>query len=363
MRVSYTTGTGESYNETFAITVGIRQPRWNAPTPTITPSPTVRVLLRPQVVVESYDTGAELQPGTIFNLTLDLVNLGNSDAKSMTLVLGGGSIPNDQGTPSPGGFSGSGDLSNFAPLGTSNLIYLGDIAQGGTMQTSPQMIVNVTTQPGAYPFKLSFIYLDERGNRIQDDQVITLLVFKLPQVEINFYRAPDIYFSGQMGVLPIQVTNLGRTSVVLGNLVVSSSGADISNNISLVGALEPGGFFTLDANIMPYLPGSLDIIAEINYTDDFNQPRTVTQLLTINVEDGSFVEPTPEVPIDDGSNPPVVVDNESIGDKAWRFLLGLFGLDSAPPQAQPVIPVDNGIIDPLDPGGKGIPIDGGKSIP
>jgi hypothetical protein len=358
---------GEMFSENFNVVVYVEQPKYYpprpTPTPTITPTPTQMVIERPQLVVDGYSTTVDpLQPGTTFNLTLNVRNLGNANAKSVTLVLGGGTIPNDQGTPQPG-FSGSADLTNFAPLGSSNLVFMGDISAGQVVATSPQLIVNTNTQPGVYPFKLSYIYTDSKGHYIQDDQVITLLVYALPNVEIGFYRAPDIYFSGQMGTLPIQVTNLGRRSAVLGNLVVTSGNADIQNNVSLVSALEPGGFFTLDATIIPFAPGPLEILAEINYTDDFNMPRTISTMLTINVEDGSIIiEPTPEFP-DDGGTPEPPTTEEDFGAKLGRFLLGLLGLDSAPQEqggGDIIIPPDDIYIDP---GGKGIPRDGGKGVP
>ena len=126
-----------------------------------------------------------------------------------------------------------------------------------------------------------------------DDQVITLLVYKLPQVEVNFYRYPGIFFAGQMGQLPLQVTNLGRSLAVLGNMKVTAENAEVTNNVALVGALDAGGYFTLDPNLVPYQPGPLELKITVNYTDDFNQPRSIEQTLTIDV-----MEMVIEPPID-----------------------------------------------------------------
>ena len=49
------------------------------------------------------------------------------------------------------------------------------------------------------------------------------------------------------------------------------------NDVLLVGALEPGGYYTLDTEITPMQEGPLELVITINYTDDFNQPRLVTQ--------------------------------------------------------------------------------------
>jgi hypothetical protein len=227
--------------------------------------------------------------------------------------------------------SGS-DLVNFAPLGSSNIVFIGDIPAGTVQETSAHLIVNSSTQPAAYPFKLTFIYSNDQGYRSQDDQVITMLVFNLPKAEISFYRDPGMFFANEMGTLPIQVTNLGKNTAVLGNLTITSDNAEITNNTSLVGMLEPGGYFTLDANILPYAPGPLEITATVNYTDDFNQSRTIIQVITLEIQEQQIIiEPTPRADGSNGEiNPPA--QDEDLGQKILRFLLGLFGLDSAAPQ-------------------------------
>jgi hypothetical protein len=146
--------------------------------------------------------------------------------------------------------------------------------------------------------------------------------------------------AGTPSVLPIQVTNLGKKSYVLGNMKVTVDNADLSNDVSLVGALDPGGYYTLDTGITPMQEGPLDVIVTINYTDDFNQPRYVTNTLSINVS------PMPEVPQglegQDGTSgtPTAPVENvpETFWGKLLRFFKGLFGLGSGVKQT----PTDGG---------------------
>ena len=162
-----------------------------------------------------------------------------------------------------------------------------------------------------------------------DDQVITLLVYSLPKVELGFYQDPGILIAGQMSTLPIQITNLGKTTAILGNLRVTSDGADITNNVALVGPLEQGGYFTLDAMAMPYMEGPLDISLVVSYTDDFNQPRVVEQILSIQVEPMPVFEEIPGEGIDN----PVIEQPETLTQKIIRFLKGLFGLGSGKPSS------------------------------
>jgi len=352
--VSYSDPGGASYTETFTITLYVaadptKVPIYGTPRPSATPT----AIMRPQLVVNAYGTDVDpLQPGSIFQLELNVRNLGNANARAVTMVLGGGVTP-DVGTPQPGTQGSSSDLTTFAPLGSSNLVYLGDVNAAQEFKTTQQLIVNVTANPGAYTFKLSFVYTDPGGTRYVDDQVITLLIYKLPQVEISFYRDPGVFFSGQMGVLPLQITNLGRSNSVLGNLKVTAENADVTNNVALVGSLDPGGYFTLDSNLMPYQAGPLELKISVNYTDDFNQPRVIEQSLSVDVQDMPVME-TPEggIPTDQPSSAP-----ESLFDKVVRFFKGLFGLGSE--QTEPVNSLPSETV-PTVPEGKPVIIPGGK---
>lgn len=322
--VNYTDPYGVAYVDVFTITIDIAYPNYVPSTATPTPGP----ISNPQLIVTRYQTDVDpLQPGSLFRLNLEVVNLGKADAKAVSVVYGGGGTPSDgSGTPTPGGMSGSGgDFTRFAPLGSSNIVFLGDVLKESTISTAQDFIVNVNTEPGAYPFKISFVYTDEKNNRIVDDQVVTLLVFTPPQLEVSFYRDPGIFTAGMENMLPLQVVNLGRKTTVLGNMRVVADGADVFNNVSLVGALEPGGYYSLDASLVPYLEGALVIQIEINYTDDFNQPRTFTQKLPVEVISMIEFEPTP-----DASIPPEIPMEEpqelSFLGKIWQFLKALFGL-------------------------------------
>ncbi|MHB0987897.1 MAG: COG1361 S-layer family protein [Bellilinea sp.] len=358
VNISYTDLAGSAmYTETFTITISLSQPSSSGGVARPTATPTA--VSRPQLVVSNYETDVEpLQPGSMFTLDLSVTNLGNADARTVTMVLGGGSA--DTGTLGAGGVSGGGsDLSTFAPLGSSNLVYLGDLAAGATQKISVPLVVNVTANPAAYAFKISFVFDDTKGVRQSNDQIITLLVFQLPQVEIGFYRDPGVFMTGNLNMLPLQITNLGRKSAVLGNIKVTAQNADVTNNVSLVGALEPGGYFTLDANIMPYQAGPLDLEVTVNYTDDFNQQRVIVQNMSIAVQEMPAPEPMPE-----GQDPNFPTDgngssgNETFWQKIVRFFKGLFGLDSSP--TEPEIPVEKtpfeeqpGNSKPIQPGPKG----------
>lgn len=354
LTVTYTDDDGNPYSEAFTLSIPIGSaPQTPAPFRSRTPTPGYR----PQLLIQSYLTEPEtLSPGSRFTLTLQIVNVGEMGARRITMILGGGSSSggNGAGTPgadSTGGLSGSGgDFTNFAPVGSSNVQFLGDLPATMTLEVTQDMIVNGATAAGAYPLRVSLIYTDERGNSLTDDQVISLLVFSQPILEISYYRPPDPLFAGQTGSLPIQLVNIGRNSAVLGNLEVTSENAELSNNEVLVGWLDPGNFYPLDALITPFEPGTLEVTVTVHFLDDFNQPREFTRTLSVEVMEGGEGGgggggegfPGGEFPIE-----PEPAAPESFLQKVWRVVLGLLGLDSAP--SQPSFTGEPGVIEEAPP--------------
>lgn len=358
MTASYTDDLGSSYSETYNLTFPVTKKSSSSgsarPSSTPTPSP------RPILLIDGYQVDTEpLKPGSIFNLEVRIANMGGTLAREVTLVIGGGTVSNSaSGTPGAetGGVSASGGLENFAPLGQSNFAFLGDLPPGGQLTSIHALIVNSTTQPGAYPLKLSLIYSDTAGKTYTDDQTITLLVYSPPMLEIGFYQPPDTLFAGQPGSLPIQVLNLDRKATILSRVRVSADGAEILNGELPIGYLDTGLSFTIDSQAIPFEPGPLELLVAVDYVDDFNQQQVIEQTLTLEV---LAAEPIPED--FGGGGGGVVVEPEAPQPESFwamvlRFLRGLIGLDSAPVESAPVegLPTEGPIqIVPGAPGTKG----------
>lgn len=349
LTVSYTDSAGTAYSDVFSLTFNVSTGLTQSSSSSSSTS-----LNQTQLVITDYMVDVDLlQPGTTFTLNLEVKNMGAGDAKGVAMVMGGaGSTSTETTTTQSGGISGGGgDLSKFAPLDSSNLVYIGEITSGSTVSLTQKLIVNVTTEPGVYTLKFSFVYNDSKGNKTVDDQVITLLVYSLPQVESSFYMDPGFFYVGTPSTLPIQVTNLGKKTCVLGNMRITADGEEIFNNVSLVGALDPGGYYTLDAEITPSKEGPLDIVVTINYTDDFNQPRTLVQKISVEVQPAMEITPDPGLENPEGngmSGLPVDQMPETFWQKVGRFFKGILGLgsgrsednaiptDTAPAESAPV---------------------------
>jgi hypothetical protein len=341
VNLEYSDDEGNTYTDSFTLAIDLKGTAYVSPSATPTPT----AVVQPQLVITSYETDVSiLQPGTTFELDLDVTNLGNGPAKAVSMVLGGGSVEmNPEGTPQPGISGGEGEFANFAPLNASNIVYLGDLAPGDSLSASQKIIVNVSTSPGAYSLKYSFIYTTETGEKVVDNQVITLLIYQMPVLEVGFYQDPGAIFMQQPNNLPLQVMNLGKQSVVLGNMEVTADGAILENNVALVGPVEAGFYFTLDSTLIPERTGPLDLQIKINYTDDFNQPQVYETVIPIEVvevvmapEDMGMTEGDIGGMQDgssllDGSGQMLnsgVMGPETFWQKIVRAIKGLFGLDS-----------------------------------
>jgi hypothetical protein len=369
MQVSYNDLNGTAYTETFNLTLPVK---WGGSgvAATATPTPTGTASPRPQMVITGYTADTEpLKPGSRFTLDLQAQNMGSGKAKRTTMIIGGGTSSSGglPGTPDPGGVSGgSGEFTNFAPVAASNVQFLGDIDTGESISTQAALIVNSKTEPGAYPMKITFTYTAENGNVYNDDQVITLLVYSPPTVEVNYYQDPGPIFAGQPNRLPLQVVNLGRKATVLGNMTLTAEGAELTQNSVLVGPLDTGGYYTLDATMIPSQPGPLELLVTIDYLDDFNLPQVITKTLSIDVQEMMMPEPVTPEPGAPGMNSipgeaGAPMGPETVVQKLWRFVRGLIGLDSgqtAPGGGGEMPPVEA----PVEgvPGGKPVPVPGPK---
>ena len=99
MTVTYYDAKGTQYSEKFTLNVPVVASNYVAAS---TPTPTS--VSRSQLVITSYETDLQpLQPGAQFALKLTIQNMGNANAKNVTMIVGGGSTGSGSGgTPQPG---------------------------------------------------------------------------------------------------------------------------------------------------------------------------------------------------------------------------------------------------------------------
>ncbi len=125
-------------------------------------------------------------------------------------------------------------------------------------------------------------------------------------------------------------------------MTVQAENAEVSNGQAPIGFLDAGGYFTLDPTLTTFTPGSAEVVVQIDYLDDFNEPKVITQTLTVDVLEA----PEPSEGEGEGGGGAVFepAAPETFWQKVLRFFRGLLGLDSGLPEpAVPVIPPEEEI--------------------
>lgn len=261
---------------------------------------------RPQLLIAGSRTDpAVLAPGDLFTLTLELSNVGGGEARRVTLTIGG---------------EGGSQMKPFAPVASGNVRFVPRLAASSSVEVVQRLVVDGSANPGAYTLPVAMAYDDARGTRHTDLQVISLLVYRRPHFQIDFYRPVEGATVGIPFPLPIEVINLGRTMINVSTLEVTSEQLEISDGSLYVGPLDGGTSGSLEATAVAPQGGTVEILVTVHYLDDFDQPQTVTQTLTVEVEQPQ--EPPPE------AAQAAEETKEGFWDRVLRFLKGLLGLGS-----------------------------------
>jgi hypothetical protein len=263
---------------------------------------------RPRLVISSYNVQpAQISPGDSFELRLRLLNAGGGAARQISLTLGGE--------------SGEG-LKPFSPLGTGNVRFIPVLASGEEVELAFSLLADGKTEARLYNLAVGLAYMGEQQQAYSEAQVISLQVFTRAVFRIGYYK--DV-LPGQVGQplrLPVELANLSTGRFTVTSLELSCDTLKLKDKKAYVGKLEPGGIFSFDATATPQQPGTLEILATIYYLDDYNQERTFTQELILEVRAATSAVPMSE------TNFTVQPVQQSFWQVLLRMLRGLLGLGS-----------------------------------
>ncbi|HEY5572822.1 MAG TPA: IPT/TIG domain-containing protein [Anaerolineales bacterium] len=262
---------------------------------------------QPLVLLSSYETQPEaLSPGEAFILRLQLSNVGDNSARQLLVTLGG-----NEGN----------DTRPFAILGSGNVRFIQALDAGDNIDLEMRVMLAGSAESGVYNLPVSLEYeSEESAERLVESQILNLLVSRRPNLRIDYYLKPETGQVGQPLELPIEVVNIGRELVNVSTIQVSGEGLKVEDGEAFIGALDAGTSGSLDAGVVPERSGTLSAIVTVNYLDDFNQPQTITQPLSVQV---TQPEPTPQGP-DAGSDE----SGSGLWPRILRFFRGLIGLGS-----------------------------------
>ncbi len=325
VKVSYNDELGKVFNESYTLTFPAINTTATA-TPTITPT----VSLHPQLMILAYAIDSEmLHPGDVFTIDIQISNMGVVNAHDVNLVFGTSSeTATTDSTPEADTTTiGKGDISNFAPVDSTNRKFLGDIPVGFATKIRQRMIVNISTDTGARPLDLTFSYTDDKGNTRNDTQTISLLIYSPMQIDVGFSGAVPTITVDESIPLSLQITNLGKKSVLLGNMQMQANNSEIETLGGVIGTLDSGSYFTADAKLTAHKAGKCVLKVKIYYLDDFGTARYLIRNVNLTIKEPPTPVPTP---FGAGEEP----TNQGFWDMLVSFLRGLFGIQSGAPQGQ-----------------------------
>jgi hypothetical protein len=307
----------------------------------------------PLPMVVANHVADELHPGEEFELALDITNVGSEDALRTRVALGGGASPLPSTGDGTSGGSSTGSLGPFAPLGTSNVRYLGTLAAGESQTLRQRMRVDGAAKPGVYVVEVSFSYVDAYGEALQTSESVTLLVARRVRLSINPIQPMTETVVGQPIPFSFEVVNAGSAALNVGTVEVD--GGDVfrvEDGSRFVGSLDANGIDTLDALLIPKRAADeADVTVVVHYVDDFNQDQTFEQTFTFRVNE------EPEMP--DESLEPV---ERPEGNLFVRIVRGLLGLGASPPVALPAESIE-GPAEGFEEGGASVPRPGFRAAP
>jgi hypothetical protein len=264
---------------------------------------------RPQLVLTAYRTDPpQPAPGEAFTLTYSLSNVGGGEARRLIASLGGENGAN---------------LKPFAPLNSGNVKFVPALKAGETIDVVQQLVTDAASDSGAFNLPVALTYDDVRDQRRTDQQIMSLVVRRVPLLRVSFNPPVIGAVVGQPFQLPVEVVNIGRKLVNANVVEVSSPQMAVQNGSLYVGALDAGASTPIQAVGIPAQAGSAEVQVAINYIDELNQPQRLVTRLSVDVQEAPPAPPPGETPQGGSRNP--LQDERPL---LVRLLNALFGLGS-----------------------------------
>ncbi|MGC9350254.1 MAG: hypothetical protein ACP5JG_19085 [Anaerolineae bacterium] len=234
---------------------------------------------QPQLLLDTCRTAPDfLTPGDTFTLTLEVTNVGGSNAERLMLALGG---------------EGGAHLAPFIPLNAGNVIFVPVVGAGETVTLVHQLVIDGSAETKAHSLPVALGYDDARGVRHSDVQRLSLMVRRRPQIQASFYQDPGVLSVGVATEISLEVLNVGMG--VINVLDISAEGPGLTvqpAGLPYVGPLDAGGAAPVDLLVTPAeraagTGASTELTVLLTYRDDLNQQQVITTTLQLEVpQDG-----------------------------------------------------------------------------
>ncbi|MCB9450238.1 MAG: hypothetical protein H6672_02295 [Anaerolineaceae bacterium] len=268
----------------------------------------------PVLLLTAYDTGEStaLQPGQQFTYTMHIQNAGQVDVSGLTVTFGQSKTSSSD--------SSSSSSTNFAPLGSGDTVFYGDLEAGETAVITQGFIVNNDVSSGVYTMTMVLTYRLADGTSNDQTMSASLIVIVSPRLRITLAESlDDPLTSGESYTASIEITNLGSADATLTEMRVVGDNVTITEGAeTLLNTLQSDDDTTVDIGFDPSGVGSYSITAELDYLDDLNRTQTITTVFSGDVEQAA----RPQMPV---RTMTVETETTQEDDLLGRLLLGFLG--------------------------------------
>ncbi len=204
----------------------------------------------------------------------------------------------------------------FATVGTGNVGHIVRIPPHEKAKVEFSLVVEGDTAAGLYPVPVSLTFRNMLGEELSDTQTVYLKVQVKPALQAGLIGdLPSPIRTGEPFELPVEVINIGRQSVNVSTIEMSSAELTLTNASIYAGPLDASTSTSLVANAVADKAGPAEVTLTVHYLDDFNQPQTWTHTFPLTIEE-SAVAAAP--PAGTGESP-------NFFESLWKAILAFLG--------------------------------------
>jgi hypothetical protein len=239
-------------------------------------------------------------PGEACTLRINFRNVSAGDARQLLVRLGGTEGPKP-----------------FAAVGMSNVAYVARLPAGGEAEATFSLAVAGDTAAGTYSIPVSLSYQNILGEAQTEDQVISLTVVNRPALQAGWVGdLPSPILAGESFELAVEVINVGRQSINVNTIELTSGDLTLTNNSLYSGPLDESTSTSLVADAVAEKAGTAEVLLTVHYLDEFNRPQTWTQTFTLTIEGSQVATAAPA---------PDAEDSPSFLEAIWKAILAFLG--------------------------------------
>ena len=255
---------------------------------------------QPTLLVEELTTVPAIPaPGDSCKLTVKIANISTGSAEQVLVRLGG------EGGPKP-----------FATVGAGNVGHIVRIPPHEKAKVEFSLVVEGDTAAGLYPVPVTLTFRNMLGEELSDTQTVYLKVQVKPALQAGWIgELPAPLRTGEPFELPVEVINIGRQSVNVGTIELTSADLALTNASLYAGPLDASTSTSLVANAVADKAGPAEVTLTVHYLDDFNQPQAWTRTFPLTIEETAVVA---AAPAGTGESP-------NIFESIWKAILAFLG--------------------------------------